>query len=76
MCEKSKHLHYSFKGGLYVCEDYATAKIKHKLIHKVVEYYDLNPCKMINLDLISQNKPSHVGSNNYILIQDSDTKPK
>ena len=32
--------------------------------------------EMIYLDLISQKKPSYGGSNNWILIQESDTKQK
>ena len=71
-----KHLHYIIKGELEVCEDCATAKIKHKLLHKVEEESNLNMGEMIYLDLISQKKPSYGGSNNWIPIQDSDKKQK
>ena len=54
----------------------AMSKSKHKLLHKVAEEHDLNPGEIIYLDIISQKKPSYVGSKNWILIQDSDTKQK
>ena len=41
----AKHLHYSVKGMLDICEDCAMAKIRHKLLHKVAEEHDLNPEK-------------------------------
>ena len=52
------------------------AKSKYKLLHKVAEECDLNTGEMIYLDIGSQNKPSYVGSKNWILIQDSYTKQK
>ena len=66
----SKQLHYIVKGALEVCEDCATAKRKHKLLHKVAYERDLNPGEMIYLDISSQNKPSYGGYKNCILIQD------
>ena len=71
-----KHLHYSNKGTLEVCEDCATAKSKEKLLHKVAEERELQPVEMIYLDISSQKKPSYGGSKNWILIQDLDTKQK
>ena len=38
-----KHLHCSIKETLEVFEDCATAKIKHKYLHKVAEERNLNP---------------------------------
>ena len=61
---------------LEVCEYYATVKIKHKFLHEVAEQRDLNPGEMIYIHIRSQKKPSNVGSKNWILIQDSDTKQK
>ena len=76
MCATEKNLHYILKGVLEVCNECDTAKNKQKLIHKVAEESDLNPGKINYLDLISQKKSSYGGSNNWILIQDSDTKQK
>ena len=52
-----KHLHYSVKGSLEVCEDCDKAKIKHKSIEKVTEERNIDPDKMVYLYLISQKKP-------------------
>ena len=41
----AKHLHYIIKGMIEVFEDYATAKIKQKSLHKVAEERDLKPGK-------------------------------
>ena len=49
-------------------------RIKYKWLNKVAEYRELKPVKMIYLDIGSQNKPSYVGSKNWIFIQDSYTK--
>ena len=70
------HLHYSVKETLEVCEDSATAKRKQKLLHKVAKERNLQPVEMIYLDISSQKKPSYGGYNNWILIQDLDTKQK
>ena len=70
----TNNLHYRVKGAMEVFEDLTTAKSKNKFLRKVVEERDLNPGKMIYLDISSQKKPSYGGSNNFILIQDSDTK--
>ena len=72
MWEISKHLHYIVKGKIEVCEELPTEKIKQKFLDK----WDLNPGKMICIDISSQKNPSYVGSKNWILIQDSDTKHK
>ena len=69
-----KHLHCSVKGALEVCEECTTAKIKHKFLHKVAEERNLQPGKMIYLDISSQKKPSYGCSKNWILIQDLDIK--
>ena len=50
------------------------AKRKHKSLHKVAEECDLQPSKMIYLDITSQKTPSCGSSNNWILIQDLCTK--
>ena len=71
MLATSKVLHYRVKGGLEVCKDCAVEKTIRKSLHKVEEERNLNPGKMIYLDLISQRKPSYGGSKNCILIQDS-----
>ena len=42
-------------------------------MHKVVEEWDINPGKMIYLDIISQKKPGYGGSKNWILLQEPDT---
>ena len=70
----TKYPHYIFKGTLEVCEDSAMTERNHKFQHKVAEERKIKPCEMINLDIISQKKPSYGGSKNWILIQDSDTK--
>ena len=72
----TKHIHYSIKGELEVYEDCAMEKIKQISLHKMAEERDLNPGEMICLDLSWKNKPSYVGSNNWILIQDLETKQK
>ena len=72
ICTTVKHLHYSVKGALEVCEDYATAKIKQKFLCKVEEECNLKPDEMIYLYLSSHEKSSHGGSKNWILIQDLD----
>ena len=72
----AKHLHYSIKVVLEVCDDCAMDKIKQKMLPKVAEKQDLNPGEMIYLDLSSKNKTSYGGSKNWILIQNSDTKQK
>ena len=72
----AKNLYYRVKGTLEVYEDYAMNKINHKLLRKAMLERHLNPSKMIYLDIISQNKPSYWGSNNWILIQDSYTNQK
>ena len=59
-----KHLHYSIKGGLEVCEEFDTEIIKQKLLHKEVGELNIKPGKMIYLDLSSQKKPSYIGSKN------------
>ena len=69
-----KHLQYSVRGELDVCEDYSMDKRDHILLHKVAGGRNLKPGEMIYLDISSQKKPSYGGSNNWILIQDSDTK--
>ena len=71
-----KHLHYSVKGSLEVCEDCDKAKIKHKSIEKVTEERNIDPDEMVYLDLISQKKPSYGGSKNWILIPTQKTKQK
>ena len=73
---KEKHQHYIIKGALEVFEDCTTVESRHKPLHKVAEEHDLNPGKMVYLYLSSQKKPSYGGSNNWILIQDSDTRQK
>ena len=72
----TKHLHYIVNGALEVCEDCVTAKIKHIFLHKVVEEGYLKAGKMIYIGIRLQKKPSYVGSKNWILIKDSDTKQK
>ena len=47
---------------------------KHKLLFKVWEERELDPVEMIYLNIHSQKKTSYVGYNNWILLQDSDTK--
>ena len=42
----------------------------------MAEERDLEPGKMIYLDLSSQKKLSYGGSKNWILVQDPDTKQK
>ena len=37
MCTTTKHLHYRMKGELDVCEECATVKTRHNLLHKVAE---------------------------------------
>ena len=69
----ANHLHYSIKGVIEECEDCATDKIRHKLLRKVGEEHNLNQGKMIYIDIISQKKASYGGSNNCIIIQESDT---
>ena len=76
MCTTAKHLNCRIKGRVEVCEDYATAKIKHKFLHKVAEVHDLKPGKMICIDIGSQKKPSYEVSNNWVIIKDCDTKQK
>ena len=71
-----KHLHYSVERTLEVCEECTMGRIKYKWLNKVAEYRELKPVKMIYLDLSSQKKPSYGGSNNWILVQDSNTKQK
>ena len=73
MCETANHLHCSDKGNLEVFKDCSTAKSNHTFLHKVEEDQYLNLGKIIYLDIISQNKPTYGGSNNWILIQDPDT---
>ena len=51
-------------------------RINHKSLRKVTEEQELNPGKMISIGIISQKDPSYGGSNNCVLIQDSDTKQK
>ena len=51
MCATLKHLHYSVKGKLSICEEYSTAKSYHKLLHKKVEERDLQPGEMIYYDI-------------------------
>ena len=46
------------------------------MLHKVEKDRNLNPWEIIYLDIISQQKPSCGGSNNWIIIQDSDIKQK
>ena len=48
-------------------------KRNNKLLRKVAEERDLKTGEIIYLDLSSQNNLSYGGSNNWILIQDSDT---
>ena len=72
----AKDLHYSVKETLQVFKDCDTAKIKHKLLHKVVEEWDLKLGKIIYLDIISQKKQSYWGFKNWILVQDSSTKQR
>ena len=61
------------KEGLDFCKYYATENINLKLLYKAAEDCDLNMGEMIYIDIISQNKPSCGDSNNYILLQISDT---
>ena len=63
MCVTTKHLNYIVKVMLEVCEDCAMAKSKHKYLNKVAEESYPKLGKIINLDLISQKKPSYGGSN-------------
>ena len=70
------HLHCRFKGTLEVCEDCDTAKSDQKLLHKVAEEREIKTGKVIYLDLSSQKKLGYGGTNDLILIQDSDTKQK
>ena len=72
----TKFLLYSVKGTLEVCKVCATAKINQKLLHKQADERNLKMGKMIYLYLIPQKKPSYGGSENWILIQDSDTRQK
>ena len=53
ICVTAKHLQYSVKRMLEVCEDCATTKSKQKLLHNVTEEHDLKPGKLIYLDLSS-----------------------
>ena len=69
----TRHQHYIIKVALDICKDCAMAKIKHKLIFKVVEDQNLNPGKRVYIDICSQKKPSSGGSSNWILLQDSYT---
>ena len=48
-----KHLHYSVKETLDVCEDCSTSKSKQKLIHKVAEECNLKLGEIIYLDIRS-----------------------
>ena len=76
MCATAKNLDYNVKGTLELCEDCATAKIKHKSLHKVAEEPYLKTGKMIYQYLIYQKKPSYGGSKNWFLIQYSDEKKR
>ena len=72
----SNHLQYSIKGMIEFSEECATAKSKHKFLHKVLEERDHKPDKLIYIDLRSQKKLIYGGSKNWIQTQDSDTKHK
>ena len=72
----TKHLHYSVKGTLQVCEECAKVKIEQKLLQKVAEEHYLQPGQVIYFDIFSQKKPDYGGSKNWLLIQDLDTKQK
>ena len=74
MRETANHLNFSVKWELEVCENCSMEKRNQKLQHKVAEESELKLGEMIYLDIISQKKPSYGGSNNWILIKDSDTK--
>ena len=50
----TKHLYYSIKDTLEVCECCAKAKSNHKLLHKVEEERDLQQGKIFYLDISSQ----------------------
>ena len=76
MCDTPNHLHYILKGVLDVCKYCATVNIKHKMHQKVADERDFKTGEMVYLEIISQKKPSCVGSNNWNLLQDSDTKQK
>ena len=76
MCTTTKHLHYRMKGELDVCEECATVKTRHNLLHKVAEERNLKPGEMVYIGISSQKKPSYGGSDNWVLIKDSDTKQK
>ena len=52
MSVAAKYLHYRIKVTLMICKACATAKSKHKLLHKVVEECNLEPVKMIYIDII------------------------
>ena len=69
-------LDYSIKWTLDICEDYATEKSKQKLLRKVAQERDLKPGKIIYIGIISQKKSSYGGSQNQILVKDSETKQK
>ena len=68
MCATTKHLQYSVRETLDVCEDWAMAEITQKFLHKVTRERDLKTGESIYLDLISQKKPSYVVSKNWIII--------
>ena len=76
MCATAKHLHNNVEGAIEVFDDFATAKMKHKLLQTMVEERDPNLGKIIYLDLSSQKKLIYGGSKNWIPIQDSDEKQK
>ena len=49
-------------------------KSNQKLTHKVAEKQEINPGKIIYIEIISEKKASYGGSKNWITIQDSDIK--
>ena len=71
-----KYLHYSVKGTLEVCEYYDMAIRKRKYLSNTEEEQDLKTRKTIYIEISFQKKPRYGVSNNWILIQDSDTKQK
>ena len=59
---------------LGVCKGFAMVNVKQKLINDAIEERDLNPREIIYLNITSHKKLSYGGSNNWILLQESDIK--
>ena len=68
ICMTTKNIICSIKEVLWVSEDFALAKSRHKLPHKVAKERHLKTDEKIYLYIIPQKKPSYGGSNNWIRI--------